>query len=118
MWGETFWVDGRGETYSWGETTRMETTGFTNPLNFFSHYKRQIRCEENRNVNMDNNFTEIGKNEGLSSSDDEDKDLRLYGAMQDTVADVPKVRPGLEDILVSSLNSYHDIFSDDTRIAS
>lgn len=43
---------------------------------------------------------EIGKNEGQSSSDDEDKDLRLYGAMQDTVADVPKVRPGLHDAIV------------------
>ena len=49
---------------------------------------------------MDNNFTEIGKNEGQSSSDDEDKDLRLYGAMQDTVADVPKVRPGLHDAII------------------
>ena len=49
---------------------------------------------------MDNNFADIGKNDGQSSSEDEDRDLRLYGAMQDTVADVPKVRPGPHDAII------------------
>ena len=71
----------------------LKTVNFVSGIS--DKYYKKINT---KNVNMDQNAVATNGIETFFPSDDEEKDLRVYGATRETATSAPKVRPALKDV--------------------